>query len=110
VSVKLRLKELRKSRRLTQAQVADGINCSAPTYSRYENGSRQPSLETLERLADFYGVSIDYLYGRTPPDSSALSSYEKDMLEAFRKSPCSVQDDVVDFLNLKVSKKEALRP
>ena len=78
MAVKLRLKELRKSRRLTQAQVADGINCSAPTYSRYENG--------------------------------ALSSYEKDMLEAFRKSPCSVQDDVVDFLNLKVSKKEALRP
>ena len=51
MSVKLRLKELRKSRRLTQAQVSAGINCSVPTYSRYESGARQPSLETLERLA-----------------------------------------------------------
>ena len=110
MSVKLRLKELRKSRRLTQAQVSAGINCSVPTYSRYENGVRQPSLETLERLADFYEVSLDYLYGRTPPDEAALSSYERDMLESFRKAPLSVQDDVVDFLNLKLSKKEALRP
>ena len=109
VSLKLRLRELRKSRRLTQAQVAAGINCSAATYSRYENGSRQPSMDTLLKLAEFFGVSMDYLYGRIPPDSSALSDYEKDMLTAFRKAPDSVQDDVVDFLNLKLSKREALK-
>ena len=109
MSVKLKLKELRKSRRLTQAQVAAGVNCSAPTYSRYEMGTRQPSVEMLARLADFYGVSLDYLFGRTPPDSSALSDYETEMITKFRKAPESVQEDVVDFLDLKTSKKEALR-
>ena len=110
MSLEFRLRELRKSRRLSQAQVAAGVNCSTATYSRYENGSRQPAMDTMMQLADFYGVSMDYLCGRTPPDASALSDYEKDMLTAFRKAPDSVQDDVVDFLNLKLSKKEALKP
>ena len=109
MSVKLKLRELRKSRRLTQAQVAEGINCSAATYSRYENGTRQPSIEVLERLADFFGVSMDYLFGRAPLTESAMSIYERDMLQSFRKAPNAVQDDIVDFLNLKISKKEALR-
>ena len=109
MSVKLRLKELRKSRKLTQAQVAEGINCTPPTYSRYERGTRQPPLDMVLKMADFFGVSLDYLFGRTPPDSSALSSYETDMIEKFRKATGSVQEDVVDFLDLKTSKKEALR-
>lgn len=109
MSVKLRLKEVRKSRRLTQAQVAEGVNCSASTLSRYETGKRQPPLDMLVRLADFFDVSLDYIFGRTPPDSSALSSYEKDMLESFRNVPDTVQDDIVDFLNLRQSKKETFR-
>lgn len=109
MTVKLRLREIRKSKRLTQAQVAEGVNCSTPTYSRYENGKRQPPLDMILRLADFFGVSLDYLFGRVPPDSSALSAYEVDMLTAFRRMPNSVQDDVVDFLNLRQSKKEAFR-
>ena len=109
MSVKLKLRELRKSRRLTQAQVAEGIHCSVATYSRYEHGARQPSIEMLERLADFFGVSVDYILGRSPLQENALSSYERDMLVSFRKAPNAVQDDIVDFLNLKMSKKEALR-
>ena len=109
VSVKLRLRELRKSRKLTQAMVADGVNCSVAAYSRYENGSRQPSLDMVMKLADFFGVSLDYLFGRTPPDSSALSTCEADMLTKFRNAAGSVQEDVVDFLDLKTSKKEVLR-
>ena len=109
MSVKLRLKELRKSRKITQAAVAEGVNCSAAAYSRYENGTRQPSLDMVLKLADFFGVSLDYLFGRTPPDSSSLSSYEVDMLTKFREAAGSVQEDVVDFLDLKTSKKEVLK-
>ena len=109
MSVKLRLKELRKSRKLSQAQVAAGINCTPPTYSRYERGTRQPSLDMVLRMADFFGVSLDYLFGRTPPDSSALSENETYMIEKYRIATDSVQEDVVDFLDLKTSKKEVLK-
>ena len=109
MSIKLKLRELRKSRRLTQAQVAEGIHCSAATYSRYEHGARQPSIEMLERLADFFGVSVDYLLGRALLQEGDLSSYERDMLLSFRKVPDKVQDDIVDFLNFRTSKREALK-
>ena len=52
---------------------------------------------------------MDYLFGRAPLTESAMSIYERDMLQSFRKAPNAVQDDIVDFLNLKISKKEALR-
>ena len=109
MSVKLRLKELRKSRKLTQAMVAGGVYCSVAAYSRYESGTRQPSLDMVLKLADFFGVSLDYLFGMTPPDSSSLSEDEAYMLTKFRDAANSVQEDVVDFLDLKTSKKEVLR-
>lgn len=109
MAVSDKLKELRKSRRLTQDEVAAGLHCSRETISRYENGIRQPAPETLKRLADFYGVSVDYLYGQVPPRESDLSEYEIALLTAFRKNPRSVQDDVIDFLNMKMSKREALK-
>ena len=62
----MRLKELRTHRKLRQQDVADAINCSQAVYSRYENGEREPSKDTLNRLADFYGVSVDYILGRDP--------------------------------------------
>lgn len=60
----MRLKELRARRKLRQQDVADAVNCSQAVYSRYENGEREPSKDTLNRLADFYGVSVDYILGR----------------------------------------------
>ena len=62
----MRLKELRKQRKLNQQAVADVLNCSQAVYSRYENGDREPPLEAIIRLADFYNVSLDELVGRTP--------------------------------------------
>lgn len=64
--IEMRLKELRKSRNLNQQAVAEVLNCSQAVYSRYEKGDREPPLETLIRLADFYQVSLDELVGRTP--------------------------------------------
>jgi transcriptional regulator with XRE-family HTH domain len=63
----VRLKELRKERKILQRQVAEAINCSQAVYSRYESGEREPSKEILAALADFYGVSVDYLLGRDDP-------------------------------------------
>ncbi len=59
-----RLVEQRKLNNLTQRQVAEYLNMAQPSYIRYENGSSQPSLENLVKLADLFETSIDYLCGR----------------------------------------------
>ena len=58
-----RLKELRKSKKLTQAQVANHLNLSKATISGYENNLKTPSVEVLIQLSLLYGVSTDYLLG-----------------------------------------------
>ncbi len=58
-----RLRELRLQYDLGQAQVAKMANVTKNAISTYENGTRQPSFETLVRLAVIYRVSTDYLLG-----------------------------------------------
>lgn len=63
-----RLKQLRNENRLTQQNVADRLGVKLRTYQYYESDtdkSHRPDLETLVVLADLYGVSVDYLIGRT---------------------------------------------
>ena len=60
-----RIRDLREDRDLTQQQVADLLHCTQVCYSHYENGKRDIPPAVLEALADFYGVSVDYLMGRT---------------------------------------------
>ena len=63
--MKLRIKDLREDKDLTQKQVADFLICDQSLYSKYERGERPLPLEYADKLADFYGVSVDYLLGRT---------------------------------------------
>lgn len=63
-----RLKQLRNENQLTQQSVADRLGIRLRTYQYYESDrdkSHRPDLETLVVLADMYGVSVDYLIGRT---------------------------------------------
>lgn len=60
-----RLKALRKQKGLTQIRLAIELNMNQNTLSRYENGLRQADYKTLILFADYFGVSIDYLLGRT---------------------------------------------
>jgi transcriptional regulator with XRE-family HTH domain len=56
---------LRKSKNLTQTQVATAVDIVLRTYQRYENGERIPDIATAVKLADFFKVSLDYLCGRS---------------------------------------------
>lgn len=60
-----RLKQLRKERKISQLQLAFDLNMNQNTISRYENLERQADYDTLIRFADYFGVSVDYLLGRT---------------------------------------------
>lgn len=83
-----RLTQLRKARELTQQQMADKLHMSRGTYAQYEINRRIPEYGTLEKMADFFEVSIDYLVGRTNNKKGATTSEapatdeEKDVDEA----------------------------
>lgn len=60
-----RLKELRERRRLSQVTLAMDLNLNQNSISRYETGEREADYTTLIAIADYFGVSVDYLLGRT---------------------------------------------
>ena len=60
-----RLRDLREDRDLKQKDLADLLKVHQTTYSDYELGRLNIPISVLHTLADFYGVSVDYLLGRT---------------------------------------------
>ncbi len=60
-----RLRDLREDMDLSQTRIAQLLHTSQTVYSRYERGFRTIPVEHLLILADFYGVSVDYILGRT---------------------------------------------
>ena len=64
-NIDMRLKELRKSRKISQIKLAMDLNLNQNSISRYETGEREADYATLIALADYFDVSIDYLLGRT---------------------------------------------
>ncbi|MFJ7761904.1 helix-turn-helix domain-containing protein [Bacillus toyonensis] len=60
-----RLKQIRLEHKLTQEQLGEKINVTKVSVSGYENRNRTPDTETLQKLADYFDISVDYLLGRT---------------------------------------------
>lgn len=60
-----RLRLLRKEQNLPQEKTAAEIGVGFSTYRRYETGERVPDADVLVRIADYYGVTLDYLVGRS---------------------------------------------
>ena len=61
----VRLKEIRKSRHLSQLKLALDLNTNQNTISRYENGEREPGIKEMIKIADYFNISVDYLLERT---------------------------------------------
>ena len=91
----LRLRELRHSRELSQQELANHLQISKSSVNMYERGEREPGLDTLETIADFFNVDIDYLTGKTSeiklltsiPNTNyelSLESDEKRLLDMYR--------------------------
>lgn len=64
---------LRKSKGLTQKELADQIGMSASAIGNYEQGTRTPDYETLEIIADFFNVPLDSLFGKQKEGKSFIS-------------------------------------
>ena len=65
VIIASRLRALRKSKSLTQKQVGEAVGIAERNYRRYEAGTTDPQTSVTAAIAEYFGVSIDYLVGRT---------------------------------------------
>lgn len=63
--MKLRIRDVREDRDLTQSKLAKLLGCTQQTYSRYESGEITIDIYNLVKLAEFYNTSCDYLLGVT---------------------------------------------
>lgn len=81
------LKELRKQKSLSQTDLSKIIGVSVQAYQKYEYGTAEPTFDSLCKLADFYGVTTDYLLGRkeqsSPIEQVSDIELEKRFLQAY---------------------------
>lgn len=95
-----KLKKLRTiNTKLTQAEFAKKIDVARTTYAMYEQGHREPDYKTLQRIADYYDVSTDYLLGR----SESLQP-DNDLPELTAKDERDIAKDLENMLNALDSK------
>ncbi|WP_271629798.1 helix-turn-helix domain-containing protein [Caldicellulosiruptor sp. DIB 104C] len=92
-----RLKELREERGLTQAELAKELGISVQNLSYYENG-REPKYELLIKIADYFGVTVDYLIGRSEyrtveEQFSKRTKFEKFVVENL---PYAIWDEKIE--------------
>ena len=96
------LKKIRKEKGLTIQAVCDGAGISVRTYQNYEYGKREISSEALYKLADFYGVTTDYLLGREPqPNPLAMlniSVNDKKFIEIYSELPDTHKQIFIDTM------------
>ena len=91
-----RLKSLRLESKIAQKEISDKLEIGQGTYARYEKGDRKPTGEILNKLANFFNVSTDYLLGNT--DNKNSTKFEDDLEEslntarAFSGKPISDHD------------------
>ena len=105
------LKTLRKEKNMTGLEVADGCGMTYKVYQAYESGARNLGVPALQKLADFYGVTTDYLLGRTetlPDPAKQLSDneLEQDMIETYIKLPKNVRIQILQMMVDTVRKNE----
>lgn len=88
----IRLKELRQQKNMTMKDAARELGINYSTYITYEKGQYEPNLLLLQKMAQYYGVSIEYLLGRTddPRTLAEKQSAEDELavyLEMLRTRP-----------------------
>ncbi len=103
--MKNRLRGLRKGKDLNQTQIAAVLGISQRGYSKYETGENDIPTQVLLRLADFYGVSVDYLLGRdeTPAAQPPRGGAGRLQLAALRREHGMTQAQAAAMLGCSAS-------
>lgn len=91
------LKILRKRDGLTQAEVAARLGVDRSTYAKYENGQSEPNFEMLQKLADLFRSSADFLIGGTDQPSSKSGSWVPVLGDVAAGIPIEAVENIVDY-------------
>lgn len=108
-----RLRDLRAREDLTQQELADNTHIARSTLAMYEYGKRRPDFEILDKLADYFDVSFDYILGRADDNTGYpghtdnntayprhLLSYAERIMEAYGKASPDTQAAVRAILHV----------
>ena len=100
-----RMKLLRKKNDITLDELAEKIQSTKATLSRYENDKRTPNIEFARKMAEAFGVTTDYLYGLTDDENEAITKFE-DIVGFAERSDINAKAlrDYIQFLNLQKNK------
>lgn len=96
-----RLTNLRKELKLTQEVIAKKLHMTRSTYAQYEVDRRVPEYATLEKLADFFNVSIDYLVGRTDEREGNVQGDSVDKLIDYLDHELT-DEEIIERMNFKI--------
>ncbi len=99
------LKYLREKKGLSQSELAKAVGMTQQAINKYENQSTEPDIDTLKKLAAYFGTSIDFLVGNTDIErkyeavtKSDLNTEELMMMEAYRDSEPKYRDILLDLI------------
>jgi len=96
-----RLKRERERKGLKQNRVSKILGIHNSTLAKYESGEREPDNETLNKLAELYEVSVDWLLGRTQQDNTINDQAKNDVLKSYTRLPQhkrKIIDDMIKAL------------
>lgn len=104
-----RLKEIRTEKEKTQQEIANYLGITRPAYTAYESGNRQPDYETLQRLADFFNVTTDFLLGRTDSRNESTPTLDDEITQIMRDLGPDVTLHFYDLKGMTDEEKENLK-
>ena len=96
------LKELRKAKGVSQEETAKALGITLRTYQNYEYGQREPNIDMILKMSEYFCVSTDYLLGRSgksdPLEALGLADGEKSALEKYMQLPENARKIIIDAL------------
>jgi transcriptional regulator with XRE-family HTH domain len=99
----MKIKELRESRGILQTELASYLGIARNTLSQYETGKRSPDLDTLQKIADFFDVSIDFILGRSEKIDLEVVAFHKNTPGDFTKEE---KEEIDNFIQYILSKRD----
>ena len=93
---------IRNKKDFTQAEMAEFLNCSQQTINVWESGQHTPKITMLVKIADLFGVSVDWLLGRSEPIKiiSEVPQEYKNIVSAYQKLNTDGQHEAEKFMHL----------
>lgn len=93
-----RIKHLRTIAGIKQIDLASRLNVRQGTISNWESGKTEPDIESLQKLADIFGTTVDYvLGGGTTSDHKPLASDEEQLLSAYRAMSEQKKQELISY-------------